>query len=254
MRLHVESVGRGPDLVLLHGWGLHSGAWNEVLPALAARMRVHAIDLPGHGHSANVEVRSFEEATDAVAALVPRGAVVCGWSLGGLIAQQLAHRHPDRVARLALVATTPCFAERPGWAHGMKAAVLTGFAEALEADPETMLKRFVALNALHGPQGRDAVRAFTKRLLERGAPSEAGLAATLGWLREVDLRAQAAGLQVPAVVLHGRRDMIVPVGAGRWLARNIAAARHIELGDAAHMPFFSHRDVFVTTIEDLVVG
>jgi pimeloyl-[acyl-carrier protein] methyl ester esterase len=250
--LHVESVGRGPDLVLLHGWGLHSGVWSEVLPALAARMRVHAIDLPGHGHSVGVEARSFDEATDAVAALVPRGAAVCGWSLGGLIAQRLAYRHPDRVARLALVATTPCFGERPGWPHGMKAATLAGFTEALEKDPETMLRRFVALNAMHGPQGRDAVRAFTRRLLERGAPPKATLAATMGWLREVDLRAQTAGLRVPSAVVHGRRDIIVPVGAAEWLARNVAGARHVELGDAAHMPFFSHRDVFAATIEGLV--
>jgi pimeloyl-[acyl-carrier protein] methyl ester esterase len=252
MSLHVDRSGSGPDLVLLHGWGLHSGVWTEVLPTLSARARVHAIDLPGHGYSASVAAGSFDAATDAVAALVPEGATVCGWSLGGLIAQRLAERHPARVARLALVATTPCFMKHPGWPNGVKPAVLKGFAEALARDRDMMLKRFVALNALHGSQGREAVRTFTKRLAERGAPSDTSLAASLAWLREVDLREHTAKLDVPAVVLHGARDMLAPVGAGRWLAQHLPRARLQVFEEAAHMPFFSHRAAFVSALEALI--
>jgi pimeloyl-[acyl-carrier protein] methyl ester esterase len=252
MKLHVESSGHGPDLVLLHGWGLHSGAWEEVAPALRKRFRMHAIDLPGHGYSASVAARSFEEAVDAIAALVPMNAVVCGWSLGGLVAQRLARSHPERVSRLALVATTPCFQARPGWPHGMKAATITGFATALANDRDGMLKRFVALNAMHGPQGREAVRTFTRRLSERGVPSDAGLAASLGWLREVDLREETPQLRVPAMVMHGSRDMLAPAKAGRWLAQHLAGSRFIEIPDAAHMPFFSHPQAFVEAMESLV--
>jgi pimeloyl-[acyl-carrier protein] methyl ester esterase len=249
MTLHVDTAGAGPDLVLLHGWGLHSGAWAEVFPALQSRYRVHAIDLPGHGYSAGVAARSFDDAVEMVAPLVPVGARVCGWSLGGMFAQRLAHRHPARVSRLALVASTPCFEARPGWAHGMKAATLTTFAEALANDPIVMLKRFVALNAMHGPHGRETVRAFMARLKERGPPSEAGLAAGLGWLRESDLRAETAALRLPTVVMHGGRDMLAPVDAARWLAAHIAGAKLVEVPEAAHMPFFSHRDKFLQALE-----
>lgn len=248
MTLHVERGGAGPDLVLLHGWGLHSGAWSEVMPALQERFRVHAVDLPGHGYSADFVVRSFDDAVDAVAAHVPPGAAVCGWSLGGLVAQRLAYRHPGRPSRLALVATTPCFEARGDWPHGMKAETLAGFATALVDHRDAVLKRFVALNAMHGPHGRDAVRAFTRRLNERGPPSDAGLAASLGWLREVDLRAHAAALRVPAIVVHGGRDMLAPLGAGRWLAGHVAGSRLVEIPDAAHMPFFSHRQAFVEAL------
>jgi pimeloyl-[acyl-carrier protein] methyl ester esterase len=222
------------------------------MPELARRARVHAIDLPGHGHSAGVPAASFEAAADAIAALIPEGSVVCGWSLGGLFAQRIARRHPSRVSGLALVATTPCFAERDGWPHGMKAATLEGFAAALLQDRDAMLKRFVALNAMGGTRGREAVRAFTARLQARGAPAGAALAASLDWLHEVDLRGEAAGLRVPAVVVHGARDMVAPVGAGRWLAQQIPGARLLELADAAHMPFFSHGGPFVAALEPLL--
>ena len=51
MSLQVERRGDGPDLVLLHGWGMHGGVWDELVPRLAARFRVHVPDLPGHGRS-----------------------------------------------------------------------------------------------------------------------------------------------------------------------------------------------------------
>ena len=49
--LHVEATGQGPPLVLLHGWAMHSEMWGPLLPRLARRFRVHAVDLPGHGLS-----------------------------------------------------------------------------------------------------------------------------------------------------------------------------------------------------------
>ena len=70
----------GPDLVLLHGWGMHSGAWAEEIPVLARGHRVHAIDLPGHGHSGTEHPGSFDDAADAIARHMPEGSVACGWS------------------------------------------------------------------------------------------------------------------------------------------------------------------------------
>jgi pimeloyl-[acyl-carrier protein] methyl ester esterase len=247
--LHVEIAGRGRDLVLLHGWGLHSGAWDEVAPALAARARVHAIDLPGHGRSRAAAIGSFDDAADAVAAHVPDGAVVCGWSLGALFAQRLARRHPARVARLVLVAATPCFAVRPGWTHAMAASTLETFAADLARDSATTLARFVRLNALNGAHDREAVRAFTARLAERGAPDPQALGASLRWLRDVDLREDAARLAQPTVLVHGARDAIAPIEAGRWLAQCIPGARLHELEGAAHLPFFTHRDAFLSALE-----
>src|SRR6185436_19518980 len=110
-----------------------------------------------------------------------------------------------------------------------------------------------ALNALHGPQGREAVRTFTARLAERGPPADPTLAATLGWLRDVDLREQSKGMELPAAIVHGGRDMIVPVGAAQWFWQFMPNATLHELPQAAHMPFFSHRAEFVAALDALSV-
>ena len=49
--MHVESHGSGAPLVLIHGWGMHGGVWDNVVPQLAQHFSVHCVDLPGHGYS-----------------------------------------------------------------------------------------------------------------------------------------------------------------------------------------------------------
>jgi pimeloyl-[acyl-carrier protein] methyl ester esterase len=250
VRLHVERHGHGPDLVLLHGWGLHSGAWTEAVPILAAQHRVHAVDLPGHGRSAAILPASFEQAAAAVAAEIPEDALVCGWSLGGLFAQHIA-ASGARLGGMALVSTTPCFVQRADWHEAMKRETLAAFAHGLHQARDKTLRDFVHLNALHGTHGREAIRTFTRRLGEHGTPSVTALEASLAWLRDTDLRARANAIACPTVVVHGARDALTPIGAARWLAGHIPGARLVEIDDAAHLPFFTHRDAFVAALEGL---
>jgi pimeloyl-[acyl-carrier protein] methyl ester esterase len=250
VRPHVDRTGSGADLVLLHGWGLHSGAWQEVVPLLAG-FRVHAVDLPGHGLSAAMPAAPFDDAVEAVADAIPRDALVCGWSLGALFAQRLARDHPEHVRALALVGATPCFVERNGWQAAMKASTFGEFESGLATDMAATLGRFVRLAALNGAGARAAIRNLAERLGERGAPNADGLSCALGWLRDTDLREDARGLEQPAVVIHGKGDTLAPIDAGRWLGTALPHARLVELDDCAHLPFLTHRDAFVQALESL---
>ena len=108
LSLYYEEHGAGEPLVLLHGGLGAAELWAPVLPALAAGRRVIAVDLQGHGHTADVD-RPFRAETmaDDVAALIEHlgleRADVMGYSLGGLVALRTAIQHPQRVRRLVLV-------------------------------------------------------------------------------------------------------------------------------------------------------
>ena len=243
------TTGAGADLVLLHGWGLHAGVWDEVAAALAQHFRVHAIDLPGHGNSHDPAPPAFDDAADLVATAIPEGAIVVGWSLGGLLAQRMAAMNPGRIAKLVLVSSTPCFVTRPGWDTAMLPSTLETFASNLLRDRERTLRDFVQLNALHGTHERATVRALWQRLLQRPAPELPALQASLGWLRDTDLRGIAPRIAMPTLVVHGTRDALAPVEAGRWLAATLARTQLVEIEDAAHLPFFTHRERFVAALE-----
>ena len=117
--LHVESRGSGPDLVLLHGWALHGGVWGPWLDELAKHARLHVLDLPGHGRSAAVATPGDLGAlARAVSGSVPPGAAVLGWSLGGMVALELARQRLADITALVLIATTPSFVRRSDWPHG----------------------------------------------------------------------------------------------------------------------------------------
>jgi pimeloyl-ACP methyl ester carboxylesterase len=107
----VRGADGAPPMVLLHGGGADGSTWDPVLPALAARHRVHAVDLRGHGASDRAERYSFELMRDDVIrfldALDLRGVTLVGHSMGGVAAYLAARRSPERVARLVLVETPP---------------------------------------------------------------------------------------------------------------------------------------------------
>src|SRR5512147_1011217 len=119
MTLYAESTGSGPDLVLVHGWGLNGGVWDTLAPLLEADFRLTRVDLPGHGRSAWWEYEGLDGLARAVLESVPERAAWLGWSLGGLVAARAALASPARVERLVLVATTPSFVCRPGWPAAM---------------------------------------------------------------------------------------------------------------------------------------
>ncbi|HUW51169.1 MAG TPA: pimeloyl-ACP methyl ester esterase BioH [Sulfuricella sp.] len=254
MKLHIETIGAGPDLALLHGWGMHGGVWDGVRDTLARRFRLHVVDLPGYGVSPAIEPCTLESIARNVAAVLPDKTHVCGWSLGGQVALEMALLFPEKPASLVLIATTPCFTVQDDWPWAVPREVLLGFVAALETDYEGTLKRFLALQA----RGDDEVRMVLKRLRDglfaKGRPSEEVLRAGLAILLESDLREQAAMIKTPTLLLHGERDMLTPVGAAHWLAERMSAARLEVVAGAAHAPFLSHPEKFTEIVAGFLHG
>ena len=250
MKLFSQTLGQqGPDLVLLHGWGLHSGVWEETAAELAQRFRVTLIDLPGHGQSPVPAGRyTLSALAQALAAVAPAPAAWIGWSLGALAAMQVALLHPAQVNRLALVTATPRFTQTTDWPHAVAPQVLDEFHTALAADHHATLRRFLALQ-LRGSEGARATQQQLEALLfQQGTPNLAGLNAGLALLRDSDLRRDLAAIHCPTLVAAGERDTLTPPAAQRYLAEHLPHAQLSVIAGAGHAPFLSHNTAFMRVL------
>jgi malonyl-CoA O-methyltransferase len=251
--LHVEIRGDGPDIVLLHGWALHGGMWGPWLEDLSRRARLHFIDLPGHGRSPWPEGAStLRDLAHAVSPHVPQGAAVLGWSLGGMVALELARSRPGDLAALVLVATTPRFLAHADWSAGMSPEVLDGFAAGLASDYRRTITNFLALQTWGDENATQALRSLRANLDSHGELDPQALAAGLDILRHADLRDDLAAIAVPTLVVAGEHDRITPVAAGRELASRLPSARFVAVPKAGHAPFLSHPDAVLLAVESFL--
>ncbi|MED7773977.1 pimeloyl-ACP methyl ester esterase BioH [Aeromonas dhakensis] len=253
MSVSVERFGQGPDLVLLHGWGMNGAVWHGIVPALAARYRVHLVDLPGFGNSplAGETECSLPWLAEQVVAILPEQCHLLGWSLGGLVASQLALNHPERLHSLITVASSPCFMARDEW-PGIAPKVLTGFNQMLAGDFKQTIERFLAIQAMGSEHARDDIRQLRHWLAERPAPQLAALEAGLDLLADVDLRDELAQLNLPWLRVYGRLDSLVPKASIPLLDERYPASRSVVLEKASHAPFISHPQQFIEIIEHFV--
>ncbi|MDR2195824.1 MAG: pimeloyl-ACP methyl ester esterase BioH [Gallionellaceae bacterium] len=238
-------------LVLIHGWGMHSGMWDIILPALKRQGHVHCVDLPGHGK--NISARfTLDSIVNTLAETFTEPINVCGWSLGGEIALHWAQRFPQQIRKLILVASTPCFAERADWSCGMPQATLQQFAADLERDHAGTLRRFLALQVRGSDNERALLSDLRAQLDRRGEPDVQALRDGLTILRDTDLRAELPLIQQPVLLIAGARDRLTPPEASRYMAEKLPDARLIEIAGAAHAPFLSHPKEFLQGVIDFL--
>lgn len=239
-----------PTLVLLHGWGLNHAIWQPVVEALAGQYPVLALDLPGYGLTTDSpEPYHLSALADQLADLVPAQSFVLGWSLGGLVATELALRHPDKVQSLALVASSPCFLQQSDW-PGMNAQVMQQFAGALSANLALTVERFLAIQAMGSTTARQDIKQLKQAVLSLPLPEARVLAEGLNILASTDLRSALVTLNIPLYGCFGRLDSLVPVAVTELLSQLVPQARITVIAKASHAPFISHQAEFLAWLLD----
>ncbi len=236
-RLHYESTGDGPPVLLVMGLGISATGWWRTVPVLAEGFRVISFDNRGVGRSDHPAgpYSVAEMAADAVAVLDAAGeasAHVYGISLGGMIAQTVALDTPERVRGLVLGATTP---GGPA-ATPIQSDTATFFQRRLEMPAAEAVWASVPYSygeetRLRG--GQLIAEDIEQRL--RFPVEPVGYGGQLGAAMNFNVHDRLAEIDRPTLVLHGDADRIVPTENGRLLARRITGAAIEELPGAGHL-------------------
>ncbi|HDM8144149.1 TPA: pimeloyl-ACP methyl ester esterase BioH [Vibrio harveyi] len=247
--LHWQSFGQGPDLVLLHGWGMNGAVWQQTVESLQSYFRVHVVDLPGYGYSAESHAEDLAKIADLVLQDAPEKAVWLGWSLGGLVATHIALNVPQRVSKLITVASSPKFsAERP-W-RGIQPNVLTAFTDQLLEDFSVTIERFMALQAMGSPSARKDVKQLKQAVLSRPQPNPDSLLVGLNILADVDLRDALTSLSMPMLRLYGRLDGLVPIKVASDLSEQLPSTQQFVFNQSSHAPFMTEHEAFCLQVRE----
>lgn len=246
-KLYTETLGEGPDLVLLHGWGLHSGIWQTLKPLLATQFRLTLVDLPGCGLSPALETDyTFQTITEKIFEVVPSNATWLGWSLGGLLTLWTAIHQPHYINKAIIVASTPKFMADPQWS-GISFGMLQNFAADLKADYQTTLTKFISLQFFNSPHSKE-LKIMLKAILSRGHPALKSLSGCLKLLSHADLRPDLATISCPTHYIFGRSDILVPMTTAEQIIHWHPSATVAVIRHAGHAPFLSHPEEFVDLI------
>lgn len=239
--IYYQAQGSGPPLVLIMGLGGSVTAWGMQWSAFKSHHRVIALDNRGAGRSEKPDT-GYDTATmaDDVAAVMDAeevvSACVVGVSMGGLIAQSLSHRHPERVARLVLAATGP--------PHGSPDHVPPDpeVRAALERDRHTTETRSIVeamVPIFYHSSYRDRIPSLVDWLVrfegEEGQPAHAYHAQLEAILNDRSTPDDAASIAVPTLVIHGRDDRVWPLGNAEGLVRRLPYSQLRVLEGAGHM-------------------
>jgi 3-oxoadipate enol-lactonase len=233
-----------PVLMLGNSLAADLGMWNGNLPALTARFRVLRYDMRGHGASSTPPGPYTLEmlADDAIALLdslrIDRVHYV-GVSLGGMVAQQLAARYPNRIASVVLCATMSRQAAPAAWDDRIALVRQSGM-QAL-AEP-TLQRWFTAGFHESRPQSVEAVR---QMILATRPEGYAGCAAAI---RELAQDALLPRITMPCLVMAGEHDAAATPAIAQGMAQRIPGAQLQVIAGAAHLPNIEQQAAFDTRL------
>jgi pimeloyl-ACP methyl ester carboxylesterase len=261
--LYAEETGHGSPVLLIHGLGESTFTWRKIVPALAERHRVVALDLKGFGRSEKPldETYSADDQAELVAAFIMkrglRDVALVGHSFGGTVALRtalLAHmRREGRISRLVVIGAPALPRSAAPYLDLVEVPAVT---DALMASlPPELLARVVLREALGGARDipEEDVKGYAAPYYELAAKHAFLVTArSIVSERNPDIARRYRTIKAPALLVWCRDDPIVPLGSGRRLARTLPAARLAVLKGCHHLPQDERPQALLALIGDFI--
>jgi non-heme chloroperoxidase len=256
--LRVEGMANSRPIVFVHGWAQSAAAWAPQFadPALTERFRLVAMDLRGHGASdvpaeGYDDPRNWADELSAVLDFAGKGAIVVGWSYGGLVVADYLRTHGS--ARLSGIVLAGAITEigrgRPGGKIGP--AMRAALPAALSDDPQVAVPAMVEfcrdMTAQSVPGG------FAQALLGTSLAVPPPVRGAL-FRRDIGSGDVLEAVDVPTLVLHGTADLVVDPSAGEYAAGKIPGASTRWFEGVGHLPFVEAAPEFATALRQFADG
>jgi len=254
--LAVTESGKGHPLVLLHGWGLHSGVWQSVLPELEKNFHCYAVDMLGHGKSQASSNKPFSlenmrnELHDFINSIHSENIILLGWSLGGLVAVDYLKSNNEKIKKLILVTSNACFCKKDNWQYGVDDVVLEIFSQQLEQNYKKTVDKFMALQMFGSDDYKQGLKILKHSITSRPEPSMASLREGLKVLKETDFRTSLNHISQPTLMITGEHDRLMPYQAAEAMQPLFKKADCHMIKGAGHAPFISHQAEFINAIKN----
>jgi pimeloyl-ACP methyl ester carboxylesterase len=252
LRIHWESYGKKEPLLLISGVSGGTWSWEESIEAWFPHFRVIVFDNIGAGRSSKPNrPYTIEEMADHAAAVLDaagvRHAGVVGLSMGGMIAQELALRHPDRVHHGLVLGCTHCGGRKRIPPHPN---VIQRFADNKGLSPEEIIDKNLML--LVTPQflrgGSDALKRYKERQLKAPLQPDYALKRQLDAIGGFNACERIGNIQIPTLILTAERDLLVPPENSRLLSTQIPDAAEKFFANAGHLIYLECAQDFHETV------
>ena len=242
--MHIKKIGQGKDLVLIHGWGMHSGIWEPIIDKFSNEYTLHLVDIPGMGKSHVINPYDLNHLVEVISESLPTSFDILGWSLGGLITLKMSLMYPEKIHRMVLVGGTPCFINQIDWSHGVDIRDFNDFANKLFKNYKSTMINFYTLQLMHSKNSKLLIKKLKQIDEAENPPDVKSLQLGLDILLKNDLRDDINKIDHQTLLIVGDMDRLTPKSASMWLESHMKKGQLKVIEGASHIPFLSHPDEF----------
>ncbi|MCL6589978.1 MAG: alpha/beta fold hydrolase [Firmicutes bacterium] len=230
----------GFQLIMLPGWGMSRDIWGPFSQELAADF-----DLTYAGWEDVIAAEGFyKKALEIVLNAPNQPLALMGWSLGSLVALEIAAGYPGKIAQIILIGGASRFTtdKTSGYLAGWPGRVLEKMKQNLLNNREKTLRNFYRSMFPEDEDGENEARHFLRRFEHALSAQPLGaLVSGLEYLLQTDCRDKLSIISAPLLLIHGARDQICPVAASEYILARVSSRTALKvLPSAGHAPFFSH--------------
>ncbi|GLQ80787.1 3-oxoadipate enol-lactonase [Mesorhizobium huakuii] len=246
---HIKAAGNGGPIVFINSLGTDFRIWDQILSNLDGEMPLLVYDKRGHGLSNSGDIRSIDDHVEDLSGLIDhfglKKVVLCGLSVGGLIAQGFYIRHPDMVQGLILCDTAHKIGTPESWNARISAVERDG----IEAIADGVMKVWFTPN-FHDARAAD-LAGYRNMLTRQALP---GYVKTCMAVRDADFTHATHRIAIPTLCVAGDQDGSTPPDLVRSLAEMIPGARFEIIREAGHIPCVEQPEALTALIRDFVAS